>query len=186
MIVQRALVGLVGLLGLAAGAAALVVSFGLLGAGRAARPVLDPLAVDTVGAHQSLARVVAILAGVILLVLGLLWVARALKPDQRPNLVLDPSPDHHLEVSASAIADALRADAETINGVSRARAHMVGTTATPVLRLTLWLRGGADIGEVYRDLNTRVLTRARDSLGVESLTTAIHVELDSTTPSRVR
>ncbi len=182
---QRALVGLLGLLGLAAGAVALVVSFGLLGADRADRPVLDPLAVDVVGSHQSLARVVAILAGVVLLILGLLWVARALHPGQRPNLVLDSSPEHHFEVSVSAIADALRADAEAIDGVSRARVRLAGTTATPVVALTLWLANAASISVVCHDLDTWVLTCARDSLGVESLTTAVRVELDSTTPSRV-
>jgi hypothetical protein len=183
---QRALVGLVGLLSLAAGAGALVVGAGLLGANRAVRPVLDPIALDTVGAHQALTRAVAIAAGVVLLVLGLLWAARALAPERRPNLLLDPSPDHRLEVSASAIAGALRADAETIEGVTRARARMVGTTATPVLRLDLWLEDGTDVRAVYHDLNTGVLTRARDSLGVDSLTTAIRIELDAAAPARVR
>jgi hypothetical protein len=182
---QRTLVGLLGLLGLAAGAAALVVGAGLLGTNRANRPILDPIALDTLRAHPTLTRVVAIAAGVILLILGLLWTARALKPERRPNLLLDPSPDRHLEVNASAIANALRADTETITGVNRAHARMVGTTATPALRLNLWLEDGADVRNVYHDLNTRVLTRARDSLGVETLPTAIRIELDATTPARV-
>lgn len=183
---QRALVGLIGLLSLAAGAAALVVSFGLLGVNRAARPVLDPIALDTLRTHQTLARGVAIAVGVVLLVLGLLWAARALAPERRPDLLLDPSPDRRLEVSASAIAGALRADAESIDGVTRARARMVGTAATPVLRLDLWLEDGTDVRDVYHDLDTGVLTRARDSLGVEFLTTAIRIELDAAAPARVR
>ncbi|MDQ3762337.1 MAG: alkaline shock response membrane anchor protein AmaP [Actinomycetota bacterium] len=183
---QRALVGLIGLLGLATGTAALVVGSGLLGDNRAARPVLDPIALDIVGANQTLTRAAAIAAGVVLLVLGLLWAARALAPERRPNLLLDPSPDRRLEISASAIADALRADAETIDGVNRARARMVGSTAAPVLRLNLWLEDGADVRGVYHDLDTRVLTRARDSLGIESLPTAIRIELDAAAPVRVR
>ena len=182
---QRTLVGLIGLLGLAAGAAALVVGFGLLGANRAVRPVLDPIALDTLRTHQTLARAVAIAAGVVLLVLGLLWAARALAPERRPNLLLDPSPDRRLEVSASAIAGALRADAETIDGVTRVRSRMVGTTAIPVLRLDLWLEDGTDVRDVYHNLDTGVLTRARDSLGVESLPTAIRIELDAAAPARV-
>lgn len=182
---QRTLVGLIGLLGLAAGAAALVVGFGLLGANRAVRPVLDPIVLDTLRTHQTLARAVALVAGIVLLVLGLLWAARALAPERRPNLLLDPSPDRRLEVSASAIADALRADAETIDGVTRARARMVGTTAIPVLRLDLWLEDGTDVRDVYHNLDTGVLTRARDSLGVESLPTAIRIELDAAAPARV-
>jgi hypothetical protein len=182
---QRTLVGLVGLFSLAAGAAALVVGAGLLGANRANRPIVDPIALDTLRAHPTLSRAVAIAAGMVLLVLGMLWAARAVKPEHRPNLLLDPSPDRHLEVSASAIANALRADTETITGVNRARARMVGTAAAPALRLNLWLEDGADVRNVYHDLDTRVLTRARDSLGVEFLPTAIRIELDAAVPARV-
>jgi hypothetical protein len=183
---QRSLVGLSGLLGLVAGAAALVVGVGLLGANRAARPVLDPIALETLRTHQTFASGVAIAAGVVLLILGLLWAVRALAPERRPNLVLEPSPDRHLEVSASAIADAVRADAETVTGVTRVRTRMVGTTVTPVLRLDLWLEDGTDVRNVYHDLDTGVLTRARSSLGVESLPTAIRIELDAAAPARVR
>jgi hypothetical protein len=182
---QRTLVGLIGLLSLAAGAAALVVGFGLLGANRAARSVLDPIVLDTLGAYPTVARGVAIATGVVLLILGLLWAVRALAPERRPNLLLDHSPDLRLEISASAIAGAVRADVETITGVSRARARMVGATANPVLRLDLWLEDGTDVRDVYRDLDTGVLTRVRDSLGVESLPTAIRIELDAAAPPRV-
>ncbi|HEX2263733.1 MAG TPA: alkaline shock response membrane anchor protein AmaP [Pseudonocardiaceae bacterium] len=182
---QRTLVGLIGLLSLAAGAVALVVGSGLLGANRAARPVLDPLVLDTLRAYPTFARGVAIATGVVLLILGLLWAVRALAPERRPNLLLDHSPDLHLEISASAIAGAVRADAETIPGVSRARARMVGAMANPVLRLDLWLEDGTDVRDVYRDLDTGVLARARDSLGVESLPAAIRIELDAAAAPRV-
>jgi hypothetical protein len=182
---QRTLVGLIGLLSLAAGAAALVVGFGLLGANRATRSVLDPILLDTLRAYPTFARGVAIATGVILLILGLLWAVRALVPERRPNLLLDHSPDLRLEISSSAIAGAVCADAETITGVSRARARMVGATANPVLRLDLWLEDGTDVRDVYRELDTGVLTRARDSLGVESLPTAIRIELDAAAAPRV-
>jgi hypothetical protein len=183
---QRALVGSLGLLLLAAGAAALVVGSGLLGTNRAARPVLDPVALDTLRTHQTLARALAITGGLVLLFVGLLWATRAFKPERRPNLVLDPGPDRRLEINASAIADALRTDAETIDGVNRARARMVGSTDTPVLRLNLWLEDGADVRYVYHNLDARVLGRARDSLGLDCLPTAIRIELDTAAPTRVR
>ncbi|MGH3916320.1 MAG: alkaline shock response membrane anchor protein AmaP [Pseudonocardiaceae bacterium] len=182
---QRTLIGLIGLLGLTAGAAILVVGSGVLGVNRASRPVLDPIVVDTLRANQTLTRAVAIAVGVILLVVGLLWAVRALKPERRPNFLLDSGPESRLEVSSSAITDALGADAETIEGVSRARARMVGTRDTPVVRLNLWLAEGTDVREVYHDLDSRILSRARDSLGVESLPTAIRIELDTTAAARV-
>lgn len=182
---QRSLVGIIGVLSVAAGVAALVAGFGLFGAGIATRPVLGPVVLDTLGAHRALARAIALAGSVLLLVLGLLWAARAIKPEPRPNLLLDPHPDRRLEISASAIADALRTDTETITGVSRARARMVGTIAAPAVRLNLWLEDGADVRDVYHDLDTRVLTRARDSLGVACLPTAIRIELDAAAPARV-
>lgn len=182
---QRTLVGFIGLLGLAAGAAALIVGSGWLGVNRAARPVLDPLILDAMRTHQVLARALAIVAGAVLLILGLLWAVRALSPERRPDLLLDSSPGSRLQISASAITDAMAADAETITGVNRARARMVGTTAVPVVRLSLWLEEGTDVREVYLDLDRRVLARARDSLGVQSLATAVRIELDAVAAARV-
>lgn len=182
---QCTLIGLTGLLLLAAGAVILVVGTGLLGANRAARPVLDPLVEGTLATHQTLTRIVAIATGVALLVAGLLWVTRSLKPEHHPDLLLDSSPDRRLVVSAAAIGGALRADAETITGVNRARARMAGTTATPIVRLDLWLDDAADVRDIYRDLDTRVLSRARDSLGVASLPAAIHIEFVTAAPARV-
>ena len=63
---------------------------------------------------------------------------------------------------------------------------MVGTIAAPVVRLQLWLRDGTDVRNVYYELDTRVLARARDSLGVSSLPAAIRIELDAAAPIRVR
>ncbi|PZS38138.1 MAG: alkaline shock response membrane anchor protein AmaP [Pseudonocardiales bacterium] len=179
---QRTLVGLTGLVSLGAGGTALLAGSGLLGADH---PVLDTTVLDALRAHQSTARAVAIAIGVALLVLGVFWTVRALTPERRSNLVLDPSPDGRLEISASAIAGALRADAETIDGVNRARARMAGTTDTPVLCLNLWLEDGADVRAVYHDLDTRVLSRARDSLGTSCLATAVRIELDAAPPTRV-
>jgi hypothetical protein len=182
---QRSLIGLLGLVILAAGATALGAGGGLFGAQGATRPVLDPLTLDALRAHQGLARPVAIAAGLLLLVLGLTWAARATKLEHRPNLLLDPNPDRRLEISALAITDALRSAAETIPGVDRARARMAGSTDTPVLRLNLWLENSADFREVHHNLNTQVLDPARASLGLQSLPTAIHIELDTAVPARV-
>lgn len=183
---QRCLVGITGVLSLAAGVVALIIGSGLLGAGRALEPVLSLTTVDTLHVHRVLVGGIAIAGGLVLFFLGLLWAGRDLTPESRPDLVLDPNPERRLEISASAMTDALSADAATIEGVSQARARMVGTMAAPVVRLQLWLRDGTDVRDVYHELDARVLARARDSLGVSALPAAIRIELDAAVPIRVR
>ncbi|MGW4523401.1 alkaline shock response membrane anchor protein AmaP [Amycolatopsis sp. NPDC004378] len=183
---ERTLTFLVGLLALLGGAMALVVGFGVLGEFRGRRPLLDPLAVEWLGAHATPARIAAIVLGVLLLVLGLRGTVRALRPEPRPDLDLDREEGAELVVTAAAISGAVQADAEQLAGVSRARVRAVGSQTSPALRITLWLHEGTDLKSVWADLDGRVLTRAREALGLDVLPTAVRLELDTTRPKRVR
>jgi hypothetical protein len=183
---ERVLTFLVGLLALLGGALALVVGFGVLGEYRGRRPLLDPMATEWLGSHATPARIAAIVLGVLLLVLGLRWALRSLRPEPRPDLDLDRTEGAELVVTASAIADAVQADAERLDGVSRARVRAVGSRTTPALRVTLWLHEGTDLKAVWAGLDTQVLARARDSLGLDVLPTAVRLELDTAPAKRVR
>ncbi|WP_216205544.1 alkaline shock response membrane anchor protein AmaP [Amycolatopsis aidingensis] len=183
---ERTLTFALGLLGLLAGAAALVVSFGWLGSFRAQRPILDPIAVDWLGGRPVLAKTVAIVAGVLLLAFGLWWFFRSLRPEGRPDLELDRAVGRELTVTAGAIASAVQADAESVQGVHRARVRAVGDPDNPALRISLWLREGTDIRAVWEELDATVLTRARESLGIEALPTAVRIELNAAERQRVR
>jgi hypothetical protein len=183
---DRVRVFLVGLVALLGGALALVVGFGLLGEFRAQRPLLDPIAVAWLGANAVPAKIVAIGLGLLLLVTGLAWVVRTTRPEPRPDLALDRTEGAELTVTGGGLAAAVQADAETVEGVSRARARTVGDPERPALRLTVWLRQGSDARQVWQELDGRVLSRARESLGLETLPTAIHLELDAAQRQRVR
>jgi hypothetical protein len=183
---ERTLTFLVGLLAFLGGALALVVGFGGLGEFRGRRPLLDPLAVDWLGGHATPARIAAIVLGVLLFVLGLRWALRSLRPEPRPDLELDRTEGAELVVTAAAIAGAVQADAEQLDGVSRARVRAVGSRTSPALRITLWLHEGTDLKGVWAELDGRVLTRARTCLGVASLPAAVRVELDTSPAKRVR
>jgi hypothetical protein len=174
----RALFTMLGLLALASGVVGLLVGTEVLGTPRSYRPVLDPIAVDLLRGNLLLARAVAVLAGLLLLVLGLGWAVRSVRPERRPDLLLDAEEVTSLRVTSSALSDVLAADAEALPGVARARARLVGSEYSPALRLTLWLTDGADVRTVWRDLEESVLSRARSSLGVDELPTAIRLELD--------
>jgi hypothetical protein len=183
---ERTLTFLVGLLAFLGGALALVVGLGGLGEFRGRRPLLDPIAVDWLGGHATPARIAAIVLGVLLFVLGVRWALRSLRPEPRPDLELDRTEGAELVVTAAAIAGAVQADAEQLGGVSRARVRVVGSRTSPALRITLWLHEGTDLKSVWAELDGRVLSRARASLGVTSLPTAVRLELDTSPAKRVR
>lgn len=175
---ERSLLALLGIVCLGLGVFGALVGFGVFGDGRSRRPVVDPLAVGFLRDNALLASLVAVLLGVVLVVLGLMWVARSLRPERRPDLVLSSGEASSLRVTAGAAASAIKDDAERLDGVSRASARLVGRPSAPALRMTLWLTDGADVRTVWRDLEDSVLSRVRSSLGISSLPTAIRLELD--------
>ncbi|MHC1563528.1 Asp23/Gls24 family envelope stress response protein [Actinomycetospora sp. C-140] len=185
---DRTLTTLVGLVLLAAAVLVLLVSYGVFGTYRAQRPLIDPIAVAWVSTHVDLTRWIAIAAGVVLFVVGIWWTVRSLRPEPRPDVSLSELPGERLTVEHSAICDAVRHDAEAIDGVSRARVRLVGSPQRPALRIALTLVEGTDVRDVWADLDGRVLARAREAFSVSALPTAVRLELDATsapTPARV-
>jgi hypothetical protein len=189
---ERTLAVVTGSVLLAAGTLVTLLSYGVFGTGRAGRPLLDPMIVDALRAQPLVGRFAAIVGGLLLAVLGLVWAAHALRPERRPDLVLDSGTldsgtldggtldggDTSIVVSAHAAAEAVAAQAADLPGVGRARARLVGTEAAPAVRVTLWLADDADVRDVLARLDTEVLTTARRSLGLTDLPAAVWLELD--------
>lgn len=182
---DRSLVVVVGLVLLALGTLVALLSFGVFGAGRAGRPLLDPVVVDALRAQPLLARLVAIGVGLLLVVLGLVHATRSLRPERRPDVVLDRGPETAIQVDARAAAEAVAGQAEGLPGVARARARVVGTDAAPAVRVTVRLLEDADVAEVCRLLDEEVLDGLRTSLGIPQLPVAVRLELDRTETARV-
>lgn len=182
---DRSLLVIIGLVLLVVGAFAALLGYGvlrpLLGPDAAARPLLDPAVVDAMRAQPLIARIVAIVVGLLLLLLGLIWAARALRPERRPDLVLDRGPETGIVVSSGAAADALAGQAAALPGVGRAKARMVGSDDAPAVRLSLWITDDADVREVLDRLDRQVLASARDALGLDALPVAVRLELDRST-----
>ncbi|TQM37551.1 alkaline shock response membrane anchor protein AmaP [Pseudonocardia cypriaca] len=184
---ERTLAVVVGLVLLAAGTLVTLLSYGYFGTARAGRPLLDPMIVDAVQAQPLVARVVGIACGLLLAVLGLVWAAHALRPERRPDLLLEGEPldgsiDTSIVVSAAAAAEAMAAQAAELPGVGRARARLVGTEAAPAVRITLWLADDAAVRDILARLHSEVLTTARASLGLTELPAAVRLELDHVQP----
>jgi hypothetical protein len=175
---ERTLAVVVGFLLLAAGTLIALLSYGVFGTARAGRPLMDPMIVDVLRAQPLAARLVAIAGGLLLAVLGLVWTAHSLRPERRPDLVLDGDTDTAIVVSAAAAAEAIAAQAAALPGVGRARARLVGSEAAPAVRVTLWLTDDADVHDVLARLDDEVLATARSSLGLTDLPAAVWLELD--------
>ena len=180
---DRWVVALIGLVLLAVGVGVTLLSYGVFGTARAGRSLLDPIIVDTVATDPVLWRVIAIAGGIVLTVLGLAWVARAVRPEPRPDIVLNGGPDTTILVSSGAAAGAVAAQAGTLAGVGRARARLVGSTAAPALRVTLWLTDDANVPAVLRRLDKEVLATARSSLDLPALPVAVRLEVERPHPA---
>ncbi|QYN40229.1 alkaline shock response membrane anchor protein AmaP [Pseudonocardia sp. DSM 110487] len=188
---ERTLAVVTGFVLLAAGTLVTLLSYGVFGTGRAGRPLLDPMIVEALRTQPLIGRFAAIVGGLLLAVLGLVWAAHALRPERRPDLVLDGGTleggtleggDTSIVVSAHAAAEAVAAQAADLPGVGRARARLVGTEAAPAVRVTLWLADDADVRDVLARLDSEVLTTARRSLGLTDLPAAVRLELDHLQP----
>jgi hypothetical protein len=179
---DRAVAVLVGIVLLVAGTLVALLSYGVFGTARAGRPLLDPMIVEVLRAQPLVARLVAVAGGLLLALLGLVWTAHSLRPERRPDLVLDGGADTAIVVSAAAVAEAVAAQAATLPGVGRARARLVGTESAPAVRVTLWLTDDADVRTVLARLDGEVLATARGSLGLDDLPAAVRLELDAIHP----
>jgi hypothetical protein len=184
---DRTLTTVLGLVLVAGAVLALLVGAGVFGAFRAQRPLIDPLLVQWVTDHATATRWIALGIGILLFVVGLWWTLRSLRPEPRPDVSLSEVPGERLTVEHSAICDAVRHDAETIEGVSRARVRLVGTPMRPALRISLSMVEGSDVRDVWAELDGRVLARAHEAFSVSALPTAVRLELDATsTPTAAR
>lgn len=172
--VERTLAFLLGLVALLVGGGA--VALHRLGVDR---PVLDPAVLDWARRHLLWTRLGLLALGLAAVLLGLWWAWRAVRPERHPDLAVEDG----LVVTAKALAAAVRADAERVGGVAGARVAVVGG---PALRLRLTLRHGADVRAVWRELDDRVLARARTALGVAVLPAAVRLDLAAKERKRVR
>jgi hypothetical protein len=180
---DRLVAVLVGLVLLAAGVLVALLSYGFFGTARAGRPLLDPMIVEWMRGNALAARLIAIGAGVALAVLGLVWAARSVRPEQRPDLRLETTGDTEIVVLSGAVGEAVAEQAQALPGVGKARARMVGTTRAPALRVTLWLADDCNVASVLEALEAQVLAPARTALGLAQLPVAVRLELDDPPPA---
>lgn len=159
--VNRTVLTLLGLLLLAASGLGLALSFGAFGDGD--RPVLpQPMrdfAKDQPWFWWAVAAVCLLLA-----LLGLRWLLAQLRTDRIGRLELTTDDREGLTtVHASALAEAIETEAESLRGVAGASAHVLDRGGRRVT-LAVDLADYADISEIRQALEDRVVSDARQAL----------------------
>ena len=173
---NRTVLTVVGLLLTAAGVATLLLGLGVLGAGQADRTVVDP-AVDDVARMGWFWPVVGVVA-LLVAVLSGWWLVAQARTDRLARLRLDDdATTGRTMLEGAALTRAIEDEVSGLAGVTRASAHLSGTSPAPRLHLRVRLDGRVDPAEVHRDVRGQVLEHARQALEVQRLPTRVELDL---------
>ena len=159
--VNRTVEALLGLVMLAAGALGLAVSFGAFGDGDG--PLL-PQGMRDVAKEQPWFWWVVAAGCLLLALLGLLWLLAQLRTDRVSRMDLTTDDREGLTtVHTRALADAVESETESVRGVAGASASVIDRKGRR-LTLTVDLTEYADIPEIRRTLEDRIVAHARQAI----------------------
>jgi hypothetical protein len=163
---NRLALTLVGLLLLAAGVAGLVLSFGGFGSGAAGSPLV-PERLRSVVDDSSWFWWAALVACLLIALLGLRWLLSLLRPDRASGLDLTRDPREGITtVHAGALTAAIEQEASSIRGVVRASANLREDRGHE-LDLVVKLRDNADIADARTALEEQLVPHFRQAVGQE-------------------
>ncbi len=171
--VNRVLLGLAGLLLLAAGGSVLAVGLGVrppswwVYDGRHDVLLDDAARTRWRDAGWWWPAVIAALAVLALLLLW--WLAAVLRRRRLDEVLVDTGDGAGALLHGRALEDVLAGEAEELPGVARARVRLTGRRRAPGTRMRLLLEPHADPGEALRGVTTQALAHARDSTGAAAL-----------------
>ncbi|KIF73877.1 membrane protein [Streptomyces sp. 150FB] len=111
--------------------------------------------------------VIAILA--VLLVLALWWVLAQLRRGRLAEVLVDSGDGEGALLRGRALEGVLESEAESLDGVARARARLSGHRSAPTTDVRLLLEPHAVPGDALRRLTGEALAHARESAGLKSL-----------------
>lgn len=171
---NRAVLTLLGLLLLAAGAFGLALSLGGFGAQRASAPLL-PTQLRSYADHTPWFWWVVAAGCLMLTLMALRWLIAQLHTDSvsRLDLTTDER-DGVTTVHAGAVTNAVESQARTIRGVTDASAHLRGQTLNR-LHLAVDLSDYADIAAIRTHLQDTLVPHLRQAIGNPDL--PVEIEL---------
>ncbi|MFJ8022751.1 alkaline shock response membrane anchor protein AmaP [Streptomyces sp. NPDC096311] len=172
-IVNRVLLGIVGLALLVVGSSVLAVGLGVrppswwIHDGR--HDVLLSAARRTRWRDQGWwwPTVIAVLAVVVLL--SLWWLSAVLRRRRLAEVLVDTGDGEGALLRGRALEGVLAAEAGRLDGVERAEVQLTGRRGAPGTRVQLLLEPHVDPGQALHLLTTQALAHARDSAGLAAL-----------------
>jgi MFS family permease len=177
---SRWVLGLLGLLLLAAGIAGLLAGTGVFGGTDDQDHLLANPIAEFIGDNSMWFWPVVALVCAIIAVLALLWLIAVLTPAPRTGTLLIPGDRSagRTTLKSGALTDALTSEVAAYRGVHSARAWVDGAPTTPRLNLAIGIDENADLVMLRHRIETEALARARQALDSSDL--PIHLEMSIT------
>jgi hypothetical protein len=116
--------------------------------------------------------VIAVLA--VLLVL-LLWWLFAQRRHRLGQVLVDSEEGAAARLDGRALEDVIEEEAQSLDGVSRARVRLTGRRTAPAARVRLLLEPHADPERILGQLTRETLAHARDSAGLDRLPSKVRL-----------
>jgi hypothetical protein len=118
--------------------------------------------------------VLAVLAGLVLLALW--WLTANLRRHRLTEVLVDTGDGEGALLRGRALESVLASEAAGLEGVQRAHVHLTGRRSTPEARVRLLLEPHVDPGTALNDLTTEAVAHARNSAGLAELPTEVRLK----------
>jgi len=188
-IVNRVLIGLIGLVLVALGGSVLAVGLGAPPPSwwihQGPHDVLLSAAERTRWQDEGWWWPTVLAALGILLLLALWWLSAVLRRRRLAEVLVDTGDGEGALLRGRALEGVLAGEAGQSDGVQRAHVLLTGRRSAPEARVRLLLEPHVDPGTALHHLTTRSLTHARNSAGLESLPTEVRLKAAKHSAERV-
>ncbi|MFG3493413.1 alkaline shock response membrane anchor protein AmaP [Streptomyces sp. NPDC047928] len=128
---------------------------------------------------------VVIAALAVLVVLALVWLLAQFRRPRPAEILVDTRDGEEAAVRGRALEGAMEEEAETLEGVARAHVGLTGRRTAPTARVTLQLEPYASPGAALAALTDEVLAHARSSTGLRGLPAEARLRAAGHGPRRV-
>lgn len=174
---NAAVLSLLGVVLIAAGAYGLARGYGAFGDARATDPVMTEGPRDFVSRNTDWFWPLAAALSLLLAWLGLRWLLAQLGTPTVGHLPVRADGPGHTELLSNGATAALARDVEDYAGVRSASARLIGDDPIPEVAVHVDVHEDADVGAVRRQIEEHALVRFRSALELTTLHSQIHVRL---------